>query len=275
MGATGRRRVPPLAIGSGLVDSVVIAAGGTGGATASDSVDVVPRFTLSSTAAAVDEEVSLWVTRAPRLPQREIRLYLVPAAVASSVRSRFDPRLSFIGTVRAARRARIVFTVPPLKARRYALAYWCRGCLPRGKRIGLQSSPRLRVTAPVAEGCPATRPNGNVPSGAPRTWAGVPWHGNGALWVPLRADGSLVTNALGGHKQPWVANESGLLRVRYWRLDPLSPPIEAGVTTGTLSGYAGPSWASRMSFQPGCWQITGRLGDVTLSFVVSVTLGSS
>jgi hypothetical protein len=27
---------------------------------------------------------------------------------------------------------------------------------------------------------------------------------------------------------------------------------------------------SQMGFEPGCWQITGRLGDVSLSFVVQV-----
>jgi hypothetical protein len=57
-------------------------------------------------------------------------------------------------------------------------------------------------------------------------------------------------------------------------LDPLSPPLTAGVVSGTLSGYAGPSWASRLSFQPGCWQISGRLGDVSLSFIVQVMLGN-
>jgi hypothetical protein len=57
--------------------------------------------------------------------------------------------------------------VPLLEAGRYALAYWCRGCLPRGKGIGVQASVKLRVTAPAGEGCPTTEPNGNEPPGKP------------------------------------------------------------------------------------------------------------
>lgn len=255
---------------------VLIAAVTTGGATASGSGGVVPRFSLSTTTATTDDEVSLRVSQTPGLSQREIRLYLVPADVAASVRSRFDSRLSFIGTVRASRQARIVFTVPPLESGRYALAYWCRRCLTRGKGLGVQASPKLRVTAPAGEGCPTTKPNGNVPPVAPGAWSGFHWHGNGALWVWLRPDGILVTNALGGEKKIWVAKEWGrTLSVNYRTLDTPSAPITAPVVSGTLSGYDGPSWASRMSFQPGCWQISGRLGDVSLSFVVQVVLGNN
>jgi hypothetical protein len=227
------------------------------------------------TTAAADDEVALRVARTPRLQQREIRLYLVATGVAASIRSRFDPRLSFIGTVLAIPQARSVFTVPPLDTRSYALAYWCRGCLPRGKGIGIQASPKLRVTAPAGEGCPTTKPNANVPPGRPGSWTGFQWHGNGELWTWLRTDGLLVTNALGGEKKIWVAKEAGLFRVRYWRLDTPASPVTAQVVSGTLSSYAGPSWASRMSFQPGCWQIVGRLGDVSLSFVVQVELGTA
>jgi hypothetical protein len=254
---------------------VVIAATLTASAAASGSGGP-PRFSLSATTATVDEEVSLHVAQVPRLPQRDIRLYLVPTGVGSSVHSRFDPRLSFIGTVRAARRARLVFTVPPLEAGRYTLAYWCRGCLARSEKIGLQASPKLRIMAPVAEGCPTTKPNGNVPPGAPASWGGLQWHGNGALWAVLRPDGSLVTNALGGWKQLWAAKEglSGRLAAKYRVVDSPATPLTA--RTGWFSGYERPnSTMSQMSFKPGCWQITGRVRDVSLSFVVEVMLGNA
>jgi len=255
---------------------VLIAVVTSGGATASGSEGVVPRFSLGATTATTDDEVRLRVVRTPDLPRREIRLYLVPVTVAGSIRSRFDSRLSFIGTVRASRQARTVFTVPPLDAGRYALAYWCRGCLHRGKRIGIQASPKLRVTVPAGEGCPTTKPNGHAPPLAPGSWTGFQWHGNGALWIWLRPDGILVTNALGGEKKIWVAKEwgSGPLTVVYRSLDTPSAPITASVVSGTLSGYDGPSWASRLSFTPGCWQISGRVDDVSLSFVVQVVLGT-
>jgi hypothetical protein len=80
-----------------------------------------------------------------------------------------------------------------------------------------------------------------------------------------------VTNHLGGYKMLWVAREglSGHLRVQYRMLDPPSAPLTA--RTGWLTGYDRPNWTmSQMGFEPGCWQITGRLGDVSLSFVVQV-----
>ena len=246
-----------------------------GGATASGA-DSTPRFSLSVTAATVDDDLALRVETAPRPGQREVRLYLVPAGVAAStIRSRTDSRLSFIGFARGSRGARLVFTVPPLETGSYALAYWCRGCLPRGTSIAIQRAPKLRVSAPTGEGCATTKPNRHVPPGAPHI-SGAHWHGNGALWVWLRPDGILTTNALGGDKKPWVGRgwEGGPLSVQYRRLDPPSAPVTAGVVSGTLGGYDGPSWASRMSFQPGCWQITGRLWDVSLSFVVQVELGN-
>jgi hypothetical protein len=58
--------------------------------------------------------------------------------------------------------------------------------------------------------------------------------------------------------------------VWYWTLDPPSAPLTA--RTGTLTG-SDPTM-SQMSFEPGCWQITGRLGDVSLSFVVHVVRGN-
>lgn len=252
---------------------ILIAAVTTGVTTASNSGDVVPRFLLDATTAAADDEVALRVARTPRLPQREIRLYLVPTGVAASVRTRFDSRLSFIGSVRASRHARLVFTVPALEAGRYALAYWCRGCLPRGKSLGVQASPKLRVTAPAGEGCQTTRPNGNRPSGAPPAWTGWNHHGNGQLSVLLRSDGTVVTNPLGGYKMRWLASPgvSGPLTVWYRLLDPPSAPLTA--RTGTLNGSD--STMSQMSFEPGCWQITGRLDDVSLSFVVQVMLGNA
>jgi hypothetical protein len=53
-------------------------------------------------------------------------------------------------------------------------------------------------------------------------------------------------------------------------LDEAAAPAVAQAVPGTLMGYDGPSWASRMDLQPGCWKITGRLLDVSLSFVVQV-----
>lgn len=244
-----------------------------GGAAASDSRGVVPRFSLSATTATTNDSVALRVEQPPSLPQREIRLYLVPTGIAATVRSRFDSRLSFIGSVRSSRHARMLFTVPPLETGRYALAYWCRGCLPRADGVRVQASPAFRFSAPTGNGCPST-PNGNSPPGeTPQPT--FRFHGNGQLWVFLRTNGTLVTNSLGGYKMRWYAKEglSAPFTVRYRLLDPPSGSFTA--RTGTFGGYYGPSSTmSQMTFSPGCWQVTGRLLDVSLSFVAQVVIGS-
>jgi hypothetical protein len=255
----------------GLVACLLIAAVTAAVAVAAEPLPV-PRFSLSATTATVDDEVALRVAEAPRL-QGEIRLFLVRRDVARTVRSRLDSRLSFVGSVRAARHARLVFTVPPLELGTYVLAHWCRGCLASGQAVRVQAAPTLRVDAPATEGCHATTPNGNAPRGAVGS---PPWifHGNGGLWVPLRPDRTLVTNPLGGYKLRWWAKDgvSGRLSVRYRPLDPPSAPLTA--RSGTFLGEDRQSTMSQMSFEPGCWQITGRLLDATLSFVVQVVRGS-
>jgi hypothetical protein len=226
--------------------------------------------------------------------QQTIRLYLVPRAVASQVRSRYDPRLHFVGSLRPDRAGRGVhaFTVPPLDSDRYTIAFWTN----RTRRFGVQPSkdiiPRyqplmlLRVAAqPVtAESCPATAPNGSAPPGLRlRTPPGprpIDWHGNGALFtglppggvfnprpVDVEPDGSI------GTKWYWLAaGVDGLLTVQGRRLDSASTPLQVHrVNRGTLSGYRGATWATPITFPTeGCWQLTARLEDVSLSFVVRV-----
>lgn len=126
--------------------------------------------------------------------------------------------------------------------------------------------------------CPVTTPNGSMPEGQ-RGFN----HGNGALWVALwwpsgeilggtapdgsmaaiiRPDGSIYA------KTGWWRGISGRLSVEGERIDAYSPPLRARVS----DGYG------ERGFQPvgltfpteGCWRITGRLGDTTLTFVVRV-----
>jgi hypothetical protein len=251
----------------------MVAAFLSGTAAATDPHGAVPRFSLSASTATTNDAVTLRVEQPLRLSNREIRLYLVPAAFAAAIRSRFDQRLSFIGSVRSTRNARMLFTVPPLDAGNYALAYWCRGCLPLANGVTVPASPRLRFHAPTGTACPRTTPNDNLPPGAPST--AFRFHGNGSLWALLPNNGVLTTNSLGGYKLIWVAKPgvSDPLAVRYRLLADSSPPLIASAISGSLTGYPGPSWASRMSFQPGCWQITGRLQDAAVSFVTQVVLG--
>src|SRR5438132_9508232 len=120
-----------------------------------------PRFSFSIARASPGDQVVVHASGT----RRETRLYLVARADAPKVHSRFDSRLSFVGTVSG---PAVRFTLPPLDSGSYVLAYWCSGCLPRGKRIAVRLSPALRADAPAAAAaCPVTKPNGYAPPRGP------------------------------------------------------------------------------------------------------------
>jgi hypothetical protein len=56
-----------------------------------------------------------------------IRLYLVEDSLAGNITSRFDSRLSYVGSIVRDRRGRgvLAFTVPPVGTDDYAVASWC------------------------------------------------------------------------------------------------------------------------------------------------------
>ena len=203
-----------------------------------------------------------------------IRLYLVRRDVAGKVRSRFDPRLHFVGRIVPDRNLHGVlsFTVPPLDTGAYAVAAWCPGCAPHsfGRTLFVQTVPKvsrfrrwmgLRVHLPSAtETCPVTRGT----------------YGNGFFSMPSAPNGVLVTQSDLGQKLGWIPREgfTGALTVRGERLDAPSAPMKVlGVFWGYSSTGEG-SWASAVRFpSEGCWRLTGRVGDLTLSFVVRVVRG--
>jgi hypothetical protein len=250
---------------------VVAAASSVAGAT----VGVSPRLLLSTHSAAPGDTVVVRVERVRVRRQQLMRLYLVRRAAAASVRSRLDANLQFIGSVPVTRTSRghLRFTVPPLAAGSYVLAYWCADCVSHRGGIGVARSAILRIEVPTGnELCPVTKPNRSVPLGV---MPSANWHGNGALWASLPLNG---TYALASgedtlfEKRIWLAS-AGLtsrLTVQYRTLEPPSPARTAVTIAGTLSGYKGPSWVSREYLTAGCWKVTGRIADISLSFVVNV-----
>jgi hypothetical protein len=60
-----------------------------------------PQFSFSAAHVIAGDEISVRVDRAPAAGRRAMRLYLVRRSSAAKVRSRFDARLSFIGSVTA------------------------------------------------------------------------------------------------------------------------------------------------------------------------------
>jgi hypothetical protein len=222
--------------------------------------------------------------------QRPVRLYLVRTEVAAQVRSRFDTRLSFVGSVVLVKNGRglLKFSVPPLDPGMYTIAYWCPGCAPYsgGRTFYVQdpgqfvepyrSQALLRVE--TTESCPVTIPNGSNPPRQPRI---VTWHGNGLLWAAwLNPDGiyTVPPDQVGpdgsiGAKLYWVTSPPrSAPAISGQRLDAPAPPLQMlGANMGSFSGAANPSWATAVVFPtPGCWRVTARMKDVSLTYAVDV-----
>ena len=125
--------------------------------------------------------------------------------------------------------------------------------------------------------CAVTLPNGRHPPG---TAAGPVWYGNGKLFTALWPHGVIVAdprfiNPDGsiGMKFPWWGTHvpPKLLRIRGQRLDGPARPLRARVNWGAPPGFRGSFWATGLTFpRTGCWQVTGRVGKVQLTFVTRV-----
>jgi hypothetical protein len=195
-----------------------------------------------------------------------LRLYLVPKRIASEVRSPLDRRLYFIGVLVPDRSGRgvLTFAAPPLETGQYAVAAWCRRCTYRPNFHVTPSveGTLLHLTMPsAAQTCPVTRGT----------------YGNG--WLSARApgpDGVLVAqeDPSGGLSQKlgWLPRKgfTGTLAVRGERLDASGQMRVVSVNWGYSSDGRG-SWASAVVFpSEGCWRISGRVADVSLTYVVNV-----
>ena len=117
--------------------------------------------------------------------------------------------------------------------------------------------------------CPITRANRSEPPGST---FGSEFHGNGPIWVGLwpsnvvageaAADGSVDA------KFGWWRGVAGELTITGRRLDGAAPPLRPNVPDGyRSSGFQ----ATGITFPAaGCWEVTGRVGSATLTFVTLV-----
>jgi hypothetical protein len=160
------------------------------------------------------------------------------------------------------------------------------GCVGRGSHrsaaVGVRTgtaSGAAGVAPGAAARCPVTWPSAAGPPGAsPDTFFGYDSsHGNGKLWVGglwpngvidagpefVDPDGSV------GMKFGWWRAVPGHLGIMGRRLDAAAPPLRADVP----SGYGETGFqASGVTFPTeGCWEVTGKVGKTTLTFVTFVT----
>lgn len=269
--------------------TAVVLAAAVGSAATAETAPAALFFFFEPTAAKPGDLVTVRTAGTPpsftlqqrvRPFQRPIRVYLVSNDAGGDIRSRFDTRLEFIGSLVPDARGRGVlsFRAPPLDADSYAVAAWCPGCARYSAgstfsvlRVDDHIVPRyrplmlLRIESSTPdEPCAATTPDsgGSYANGLLSTQLSP----SGVVPARVEPDGSLFW------KFGWTPNGiKGVLTVRGERLDSPSPPMHVrGVHWGYSSTGRG-GWASAVQFPTeGCWRITGRVRDVSLTFVVKV-----
>lgn len=134
-------------------------------------------------------------------------------------------------------------------------------------RSAAGGTPMASPVAPPA--CPVTLPGREMFGNSVN-------YGNGSLYVGLYPLGvTLITPAYGspaegpyGVKVGWWRSVSGSLTITGRRLDGEAPPLTADIP----AGYGGGGFqVSGINYPTeGCWEVTGHVGDASLTFVTIV-----
>jgi hypothetical protein len=130
--------------------------------------------------------------------------------------------------------------------------------------------------------CRVTLANHSIPPGEEHSPGArrAPYYGNGRLWTVLWPRGVVVArprdvtpNGFISMKFPWWRGVRGDLKITGRRLDAYAPRLRAHIP----SGYGAIGFQSTAIISPtkGCWQVTGHVGGVRLTFVTLVRVGRS
>jgi hypothetical protein len=127
----------------------------------------------------------------------------------------------------------------------------------------------------TSRACSVSRPNGCTPPGqrpSPYTY------GNSDLCTVLWPDGTVVFRPGGpgfvlpdgslSMKFPWWRGVRGKLTIQGKRLDAPAPPLRASIP----EGYGDTGFQATALIFPteGCWEVTGKVGEASLTFVTRV-----
>jgi len=148
------------------------------------------------------------------------------------------------------------------------------GCGGHHARAATSASTR-QASRSLAGDCPVTLPRPWVPppgvsqralfgsdfaAGNGRLWVGGLWP-SGVIVARPKLDGSVAM------KFGWWRNVRGHLRITGRRLDAPAPPLRTDFPNYGFTGFQ----ASGVYFPTaGCWQVTGKAGTATLTFVTMV-----
>lgn len=128
-------------------------------------------------------------------------------------------------------------------------------------------------TTEAGYACPVTAPNGSQPPGEE---ADLDYfYGNGEIWTAFWPDGVIIIppdrvepDGSLSMKFPWWRGVSGQLEITGRRLDAEAPALEADIPDGY--GETGFQATALVFASPGCWEVTGKVGDSSLTFVTLV-----
>jgi hypothetical protein len=157
---------------------------------------------------------------------------------------------------------------------------------PAGTIDSRSETPRTQSDIPAS--CPVTKPPEHPfvpPAPYPSKFtANGFWFGTNKLWINLRADGTwkglpkwpdgTVRQKLFWWREgyDWHREPQPKLRVTGKRLGASASPLQSGVSHGWTSDQDHPFIVNGINLPAlGCWEITGRVDDAELSFVVWVT----
>lgn len=119
---------------------------------------------------------------------------------------------------------------------------------------------------PVLSGdCPVTTPTSGSAGGH---LVSVVLSPDGTVVFKPGGPGFITPDGALGMKFPWHRGVSGRLTIEGRRLDADAPPLRAEVP----SGYGDRGFQSSYIIfpTPGCWEVTGRVADASLTFITNV-----
>lgn len=138
------------------------------------------------------------------------------------------------------------------------------------------------LTDDAIAACPVTRPNGKQPLGETNT-AGfdlgneagtlftIPWPDGRVVFEPYGAGHRDVDGSL-SMKWPWYRTVPGEVVIGGRRLDANAPPMPTVTLRGQPDGYGDTGFHPSSLTWPseGCWEVTARVGDESLTFITLV-----